>query len=221
MTAILFGSISTIADTSELQRQAYNQAFAAHGLDWTWDQDEYRSLLDGNGGQDRVARYAEARGQDVDAQAIHQTKSDQFQQALADGSLAPRAGVAETVRAARAAGTKVALVTTTSAENVHSLLRAVDGLGADDFDLLVDASSVDATKPDPASYRFALDQLGEQAANCVAIEDNAGGIESAASASVRCVAFPNENTAVQSFDGAVQRVDAVDFADLTSLIESA
>ena len=36
MSAILFGSISTIADTSELQRQAFNQAFKAHGLDWDW-----------------------------------------------------------------------------------------------------------------------------------------------------------------------------------------
>ena len=38
MTAILFGSISTLADTSEIQRDSFNQAFAEHGLDWTWDQ---------------------------------------------------------------------------------------------------------------------------------------------------------------------------------------
>jgi hypothetical protein len=35
MSAILFGSISTLADTSELQRRAFNEAFSAHGLDWT------------------------------------------------------------------------------------------------------------------------------------------------------------------------------------------
>lgn len=33
MPAILLRSISTLADTSELQRQAFNQAFAQHGLD--------------------------------------------------------------------------------------------------------------------------------------------------------------------------------------------
>ena len=36
MSAILFGSISTLADTSELQRRAFNEAFEAHGLDWNW-----------------------------------------------------------------------------------------------------------------------------------------------------------------------------------------
>ena len=34
MATILFGSISTLADTSELQRQAFNDAFKAYGLDW-------------------------------------------------------------------------------------------------------------------------------------------------------------------------------------------
>jgi hypothetical protein len=37
---ILFGSISTVADTSELQREAFNAAFAEHGLDWRWDPDD-------------------------------------------------------------------------------------------------------------------------------------------------------------------------------------
>ena len=53
MPALLLGSISTVADTSERQRQAFNQAFEAHGLDWRWDQDQYRSMLSRSGGQAR------------------------------------------------------------------------------------------------------------------------------------------------------------------------
>jgi hypothetical protein len=44
MSAILFGSIGPIADTSELQRQAFNQAFQAHGLDWCWHREEYLTI---------------------------------------------------------------------------------------------------------------------------------------------------------------------------------
>ena len=33
MSSVLFGSISTVADTSEVQRQAFNRAFAEHGLE--------------------------------------------------------------------------------------------------------------------------------------------------------------------------------------------
>jgi phosphoglycolate phosphatase-like HAD superfamily hydrolase len=63
MSAILFGSIGTIADTSELQRQAFNQAFKAHGLDWCWDREEYLTLLEKSGGQKRIADYAGSTGQ--------------------------------------------------------------------------------------------------------------------------------------------------------------
>ena len=73
MPAILFGPISTISDTSELQRQAFNDAFAEHGLDWNWGLDEYRALLTSNGGAARIADYAAERGDEVDAQAVHAT----------------------------------------------------------------------------------------------------------------------------------------------------
>ena len=101
MSALLLGSISTVADTSELQRQAYNQAFAEHGLDWRWDQDDYRAMLATSGGQSRIAGYARSRGQDADAKAIHETKSKIFQDSLATAGLAPRPGVAAAIRAAR------------------------------------------------------------------------------------------------------------------------
>ena len=35
--AVLFGSIGTLAETSDLQRDAFNEAFKISGLDWFWD----------------------------------------------------------------------------------------------------------------------------------------------------------------------------------------
>ena len=60
MPALLFGSISTLADTSEEQRAAFNEAFARHGVDWRWERDEYRQLLTSNGGAARIAEFAQA-----------------------------------------------------------------------------------------------------------------------------------------------------------------
>jgi beta-phosphoglucomutase-like phosphatase (HAD superfamily) len=37
LQAVIFGSIGTIAETSDIQRQAFNLAFAEAGLDWNWD----------------------------------------------------------------------------------------------------------------------------------------------------------------------------------------
>jgi HAD superfamily hydrolase (TIGR01509 family) len=216
MPAILFGSISTIADTSELQRQSFNEAFAEHGLDWEWDQPAYQEQLASNGGQQRVADFAEAQGEVVDAQAVHQTKSKNFQQHAADLALAARPGVLETIRDAKEAGYKVGLVTTTSAENVEALLGAVTELGREDFDLVVDGTQVEAGKPDAAAYTHALEALELDAGETVAIEDNVGGVQSAQAAGVKVVAFPNENTGGHDFGAADDRTDALSFDALAA-----
>ena len=69
--------------------------------------DEYRELLTSNGGQDRIAAYAASRDEQVDAAAVHKTKSEIFRRSLADRRFGPAPGVAETIAAAReaAAGT--------------------------------------------------------------------------------------------------------------------
>jgi len=219
MSALFFGSISTLADTSELQRRAFNEAFSAHGLDWNWDREDYQSMLGSNGGKQRVADYAAGRGEDVDAEAVHATKSKTFQKLLIDEGVSPRAGVADTIARVKADGHRLALVTTTSAANVKALLAALD-LGGDVFDLVVDNSSVQQSKPDPAAYRYALEKLGEDAARVIAIEDNEGGVKAAAAAGVRCIAFPNENTVHGDFSAADEKVDSLDAGHIAGLIQA-
>ncbi len=216
MPAILFGSISTVADTSELQREAFNEAFRRHDLDWSWSREDYLPLLERSGGEQRITEYAQSVGQDVDAEAIHATKSQIFQEELSESRATARPGVSETIAAAKGDGFKVALVTTTAPENTTALLSALGELGSE-FDLVVDSSSVESPKPDRAAYTFALEQLGEQASACVAIEDNVGGVESARSAGLRCVAFPNQNTAGHEFADVDQRVERLEPSELRAM----
>lgn len=220
MPAILFGSISTLADTSEQQREAFNAAFREHGLDWSWSQEEYRSLLQSNGGAQRVADYAAQRGEDVDADAVHATKSRIYQQTLAEGVTA-RPGVVDTISGARKAGLKVALVSTTARENLDALFDGLDDVSADDFDLVCDVSSVNVPKPDKAVYQHALDELGVDRTEAVAIEDNVGGLQSARAAGVRTIAFPNGNTSGHDFGEAEDRVDRLDPTRVEALAAAA
>jgi len=219
MSAILFGSISTLADTSELQRRSFNEAFGAHDLDWTWDRDDYVAMLSSNGGSDRIAEYAQSRGVEVDADAVHATKSEIFQRLLGESGVEARPGVADTITAAKADGVKIGFVTTTSRENIDALLTALaPAVTADSFDVIVDASTVATGKPDPASYVHALETLGESADDCVAIEDNVGGARAAAAADVTCVAFPNENTVDADFGPVAETTSALDPARLRALL---
>lgn len=219
MSAVLLGSISTIADTSERQREAFNQAFAAHGLGWHWDRDDYLAMLETSGGRDRIAAHAQSVGDEVDADAVHRTKSEIFRQNLVSSPPQPRPGVVETIKAAKNRGLKIGLVTTTSPENVASLLHVLaPAVQSTDFDVVVDSSEVDRPKPDGAAYTFALASLGESAGDCVAVEDNVDGVRAAAAAGVACVAFPNQNTAGHAFTDADHRVERLDLDDLTQAI---
>ncbi|MEL6438572.1 MAG: HAD-IA family hydrolase [Cyanobacteria bacterium J06621_8] len=221
MPAILFGSIGSIADTSELQRQSYNQAFKLHQLDWNWERAEYLKMLEQNGGKQRIENYAASLGYYVDAAAIHKSKSEIFQQLLQQERVLPRGGVVETIAQAHDKDIKIALVTTTSQQNVNNILAALsDRLDSRIFKTIINVSDVEEAKPASDAYILALQQLNETADNCVAIEDNLGGVEAALNAGISCIAFPNQNTAHHDFSAANMQVDTLEFASSYQLIES-
>ena len=73
--AILFGSIGTLLETSELQRTAFNQAFSKNGLDWNWNLTQYQDLLKKSGGRERIENFAAQQGIEVDAKKLHNEKT--------------------------------------------------------------------------------------------------------------------------------------------------
>lgn len=218
MATILFGSISTLADTSELQRQAFNDAFQAYGLDWEWSRDDYAGMLGSNGGAQRIEEYAASRGLDVDAAAVHAKKSQIFQKLLGSSSVSPRPGVVDVVEEAKRGGHGLGFVTTTSQGNIDALLAALQPhISAEMFDLIVNRDSVSSPKPDPEVYQYALQTLGADASDAVAIEDNVGGVTAARAAGIPCVAFPNENTSGGDFSAADETVDSLDATKILGL----
>ena len=213
MTHLLLGSIGVLAETSDLQRQSFNQAFAEAGLDWQWSAEEYAQMLRHSGGRDRIEAYAKARQQNVDADAIHARKSAIFQEKLADG-VPLRPGVGDAMAEARGRGAKLALVSTTSAANIDALLAALD-LDRTAFDLVLDSDTVSENKPAPEAYLVALDRLGIATDSAVAVEDNPDGLASAVAAGLRCYAVPGLLHDAANFDAAiaVQDVLKIDVAD--------
>lgn len=215
MPALFLGSISTLADTSEIQRESFNKAFQEHGLDWVWEGEDYRSRLTSAGGADRVREYASERGEDVDADAVHATKSTIYQERLRRGGLEVRPGVVEALSQARQEGWRTGFVTTTSRDNVDALLDGLDGtLRAEDFDVVVDVSSVPDRKPAADAYAYALDQVGVPAVEAVAVEDNVPGAESARAAGITTIAFPNANTAGHDWSEVGEVTDRLEFGRL-------
>lgn len=221
MPAILFGSIGTVAETSELQRQAFNLAFKAHGLNWHWEREPYCKLLVFSGGEQRIKAWATSQQttQAVDAHAIHASKSEIYQRLLSESGLQPRPGVLETIRAAQQHGVAVGLVSATSPENVSQMMAALTThLKSNDFSLLTNSTLFKRRKPAPDAYAYALQTLGLAAHECIAIEDNTDGLASALAAGIRCVAFPGANTVDHDYSKAHQTVDKVSFGALMACL---
>lgn len=215
LTTLVFGSIGTLVETSELQRQAFNASFAEAGLDWDWEAGLYRQLLSLPGGRSRIQLYAEQRGAPLDGSAVdalHVRKSAIYQRLLGEGTRLLRPGVARLLREALDDGLQVALASGTSAANVQAIADAVgDGLPLKEFAVVLDASSHTNPKPAPDVYALCLTTLGALAHHSVAVEDTAASLASAVTAGLVTVATPGAYVTHQDFAAA----DAV-LVDLAS-----
>lgn len=213
MKALLLGSIGTLAETSSLQCRAYNESFAENGLDWHWSEDEYRELLNTPGGMNRLTRYRDRHDPDVGdevLQAVHTGKRQHYHAMLEQGEATLRPGVRRIVLAAREAGVRVGLVTTTDRSNIERILASVDAaLGIDDFDIVTDRSRVEDEKPNPEAYRIALAELECRPADAVAVEDTAECVSAAVAAGIVCLATPHAFSRDQDFAEAAAVVDSL------------
>ncbi len=101
-------------------------------------------------------------------------------------------GVVELLDSARAAGIKLGVASSSTAEWVRGHLARLGIL--DRFDCLRCRDDVAHAKPDPDLYLAVLECLGVDANEAFAIEDSPNGIAAAKNAGLRCVAIPNPIT---------------------------
>jgi HAD superfamily hydrolase (TIGR01509 family) len=208
LQAVIFGAIGVIAETSDLQRQAFNAAFAEAGLDWAWDAETYRDLLLINGGQTRLRAFRDADAaragvSDAVIATIHERKTAHYAQIISGGGLAPRAGVAALMAACKAAGVVTALCTSTSRANVDAIADGLAGqLDFADFSSITTIDKIAAVKPAPDAYLYCLSALGLAADEVIAIEDTPVSMASARAAGISVIATPGAMTSDQDFSDA-------------------
>lgn len=212
--ALIFDVDGTLAETEEAHRQAFNETFADHGLDWHWTRADYHRLLKTTGGKERMAAHRQALGatapDDATIARLHQIKTARYADILARGGLQARPGVMELIARARAAGIRLAVATTTNLPNVEALAHCLWGCPATDvFDVIAAGDQVAAKKPAPDVFLLALDRLGLPPAACLAFEDSLNGLRSARGAGLRVVVTPSLYTADEDFSTADWLLDSL------------
>ncbi|MDC0648751.1 HAD-IA family hydrolase [Candidatus Pseudothioglobus singularis] len=213
--AILFGSIGTLIETSELQRNAFNQAFLKNGLDWNWNPTQYQDLLKKSGGRQRIEDFAAQQGIKVDASKLHDEKTKIFDGLMVSGDVLLRPGVAKLIDQAIDNRIKLAFVTSTSIDNVDAVFQALKNqLNRSNFSFIGNDKMVSNTKPSPDIYLKALSELNLKAEDCVAIEDTEVSMQSALAASIKCIGFPGAFAKDNDFSSAILVTDILSFNDL-------
>ena len=192
MRALIFGSIGVLVETSELQRRAYNAAFAAHGLDWHWNTATYCQLLSVPGGQQRLSQLSNGMLSDTLISQIHDTKQQVFGEMLSKGMTA-RPGILDSISLASQHGWKVGFVTTTTPETLKMIQTALaDQIDFSTFAVITSKADVAREKPHSDAYRYAWDKLGVSATDVVAFEDTTVNQAAATNAGLVCHLFAGE-----------------------------
>ncbi|WP_207484627.1 HAD-IA family hydrolase [Arenibaculum pallidiluteum] len=210
LRAVIFDVDGTLAETEELHRRAFNEAFARFGLPWRWDRETYRRLLATTGGKERLRRHArdvgmaEAGLPESLVAEIHAFKNARYHALVESGGVALRPGIAELIGDALAAGLRLGIATTTSPSNVDTLLRATLGPGwRSQFAAVAAGDQVPRKKPAPDVYHAALADLGLDGDDCLALEDSRNGVLAAVGAGIPVAVTPSLYTAGEDFSGAV------------------
>jgi len=199
--SLLFGSIGTIIETSELQRESFNEAFKEVGLDWYWDHEDYRLLLKQSGGTKRIEDFAEKNNTTVEAQKIRERKTHIFNKKLMTEKLMPREGVIDVIEYAKNNQIKLGFVTSTTKDNVNSVFLALKNYFIEeDFDFVGNNMMVQNPKPHSDIYIEAIKRLNLEPNECIAIEDSRESALSAHNAKVSCIAFPGLFHEEDNFD---------------------
>lgn len=107
-------------------------------------------------------------------------------------------GVYELLGKLRAAGAAMAIVTSSDKVKMGYLYRQQPRF-AELFDLIIDASMVTRSKPDPQGYLLAAEKLGLDPKDCLVFEDSMQGLQAGRASGARVIGmattFPAERVA--------------------------
>lgn len=215
MEAILIGSIGALTETSEIQRQCFNQALAEYETGLYWNVANYCDLIQKPGGLERLK---EVGIDEPQARAIHKRKQQLFSQAV-KGAITPREGIVDLIAQCHSQGIKLGFITTTTPDTLQAVQSALsDVIDFSRFALITDATAVINAKPHPDIYHHALVKLGLRSKDVLVIEDSTANAKAAQAAGLACLLTPGEYALTSDLS---DKTISVSYQNCANLLKSA
>jgi beta-phosphoglucomutase len=198
LKAIVFDFDGVIVDSEPLHYRALLQLSRTIGYEFDYAQYLERYLgYDDRGAFEAIlidaGQHAQSKDRALIASLIAQ-KKDAFEAVVSEG-VQSYPGMIDFIRTA-AARMPVAIA---SGATTYDIELCLNGLGLRDlFSIIVSADWVEQSKPDPATYRLAVQELAKanpplnlKPEDCLAIEDTTAGIDSARGAGLWTLGVTN------------------------------
>ncbi|MBK8446787.1 MAG: HAD-IA family hydrolase [Micropruina sp.] len=211
--ALILDCDGVLADTEkDGHLVAFNQVFEEAGYPFRWSEDEYADLLKVGGGKERMRHYLSLHPElelpgsdDLDSllAEVHRRKSYDYQQIVNSGRIPGRPGVRRLVEDALDHGWRVAIASTSAVSSVEAVAVAVFGQATRDRLFgIYGGDIVQAKKPAPDIYLYALEQLGLRPDQAVVVEDSESGAKAAEAAGIKHIVTVSHFTVDDPFPAA-------------------
>tara|TARA_A100001011_G_scaffold123416_1_gene130246 strand:+ start:7022 stop:7672 length:651 start_codon:yes stop_codon:yes gene_type:complete len=207
MKALFFGSIGTVIETSEIQRQSFNKAFKDAGLNWYWNIATYCNLLNNPGGKKRIKEYSQDILDQETIDFIHSKKEQNFSKFLLKKQ-SPRRGIKNIYDLCLKNNIKLCLITTTSLNNINSIKNTLsESIDFSKLSLITSLDDIKKPKPNSEIYSYALKKLNLKAEEVYAIEDTISNKYAALNVGIKCYLYPGEYAMVNSNEDPIYEIE--------------
>ncbi|MBC8079741.1 MAG: HAD family hydrolase [Gorillibacterium sp.] len=213
--AVIFDFDGLILDTESHEFAIYQEIFQEHGAELTlevWGK-EIGTASDFN----PYLHLEECVGRTLNVADLKKEMQEKFGHRMDVELLRP--GVEEYIKAAKSAGLRVGLASSSPASWVHGHLSRYGILEL--FECIRTSDNVSQVKPDPELYLQVLDEFGISPEEALVFEDSPNGALAAERAGIRCVIVPNTVTTHLQFGKVTHRIHSmadITLADLIHLV---
>lgn len=180
--AALFDMDGVLVDNFAVHLEAWDNFCKSKGL--TISSDDLKNFAFGRTNDEILPHFFGRSFTKTEIDELADEKEAMYRQ-IYKGKVEPVKGLAQFVKALKAAGIPVAVATSAPAENAHFVLNEI-GLSSY-FDCITDSSMIHNGKPDPEIYLITAQRLGYAPSNCIVFEDSFAGIASGNAAGMNVV----------------------------------
>lgn len=191
LCAVLIDHDGTLVNSEPAQFEIWQNILAEYQIDYTFEDFIPRIGIPGN----VTAEYlVELYNLPITANKLALVKEQQTDLYLKNKAFPLMPGILDIIHWAKEQGIKLAVV---SGAERSSVLRSLQHHNLSELiDCVIAGGDTEKNKPDPLPYLTALQRLGLIAEQAVALEDSAGGIQSAVGAGLCCLAIKHTFTSV-------------------------